>query len=105
MECLIAGVGLMLAGRMLLVGTTAMAAAVMYRCRWEEEEGVDEEVVGEEEAALPDIVEAGVDRCGAVELAAAEAGGETAAEIPVINAAAGEAVAEIPVVGKVARES
>lgn len=78
-----------------------MAAAVMYRCRWEEE-GVDEEVVGEGEAALPDIMEAGVNRCGAVESAAA---GETAAELPVMKAAAGEAVAEIPVVGEVARES
>lgn len=95
MECLLVGVGLMLADRMLLVGTTAMAAAVMYRCRWEEEG------VGVEEAALPDIVEA-------VEIAAVEEGGETAAEIPVMKAevsAAGEAVAEIPVVGEVARGS
>lgn len=52
MECLLAEVGLILAGRMLLVGTTAMAAAVMYRCLWEEEEEVNEEA-REEETVLP----------------------------------------------------
>lgn len=43
MECLLAEVGLILAGRMLLVGMTAVAVAVMYRRLWEEEEEVNEE--------------------------------------------------------------